>query len=198
MTPSVKKTVPQNAYELAVALTVMEGDRFKAILPGECVAYIRRRPENEFVESTDVQNSVDVALTTNKRITAWVKKSVLYCEDLEERIARLKFMCNTAAVSKRMVKPVHCTHKRSGMPSFAQLLLDVGHLECPTVSGAGSPVSHSERSQQRRAAHSEGHRRRVGLARASQGVSLIARPKPTVCSLSRYVSSLQACRASVH
>ena len=145
--PAQKKTVPNSAYELAIALTMLEGGRFAAILPGECVAYLRKRPETYSVPPTS-PNSLELALDTNKRISNWVKKSILYCEDLEERIARMRFMCNTAAVS--LPCPDHSKQRLTlgiGMPDFAQLFVHVGHLECFAIARPHAVVTHAERAE---------------------------------------------------
>jgi son of sevenless-like protein len=90
--------VPSNAYQLAVALTTLEGNKFSAIFPGECVAYLRNRWDMETAGPYDNPAALEAALATNKRISNWVKKSVLVCDHVEDRIDRLKFMCNTANV----------------------------------------------------------------------------------------------------
>lgn len=94
------RVVPTNAYQLAVALTTLEGNKFGAIFPGECVAYLRNRWDVEHNSPYDDPAALETALSTNKAISNWVKKSVLACDHLEDRIERLKFMCNTANVRR--------------------------------------------------------------------------------------------------
>jgi hypothetical protein len=97
-TPRGEKSVPQTPFQLAVALTILEGQQFLSILPGQCVAYIRRKSDLDAVPFADF-SALDTAHETNRNITRWVKKSILQCNQIDDRVKRIKFMCQTATVS---------------------------------------------------------------------------------------------------
>ncbi|KAI0003230.1 hypothetical protein BJV74DRAFT_881692 [Russula compacta] len=62
--------------ELAVALTVVEGDRFKCITYWDYVNFIRRRP---------IPRRIEVFRTVHKLVKVWVQDTVLRPDDLGER-----------------------------------------------------------------------------------------------------------------
>lgn len=75
--------------DLAIALALLEGDRYKAILPADYIAHLRRDPW---------PNNIDAASITNNKIVLWVKKSILHYDRIESRAQVLKFFINTAQV----------------------------------------------------------------------------------------------------
>jgi hypothetical protein len=53
LSPRGANKVPaEDPKHLAIALTILEGDRYKRILPGECVAYLRRQFDQTELDST--------------------------------------------------------------------------------------------------------------------------------------------------
>lgn len=84
--------VPSEA-ELAAALTILEGNCYKRILPGDCVEYLVR------ADHSLIDNPYNIALATNKTITLWVKKSILDGRNWERRAAYYRFFFQTAKVS---------------------------------------------------------------------------------------------------
>lgn len=74
--------------DLAIGLTLMEGDLYNAILPTDYLVHLRRRPAT----------NVDTASAMNNKIILWVKKSILHYDKLENRADVLRFFINTAQV----------------------------------------------------------------------------------------------------
>jgi son of sevenless-like protein len=75
---------------LALALTLLEGDKYKAILPCDYLANQCRR--SGF-------NGVDDAASTNNRIIEWIKQSLLHWDALQQRAGVVKFYLSTAQVN---------------------------------------------------------------------------------------------------
>jgi son of sevenless len=116
------KVPAEDPKHLAIALTILEGDRYKRILPGECVAYLRRQFDQTELDSTqrpafkakhwvrpdlssirrrrliNFQNNVDELRRTNNKIIFWVKDSVLRPNDVDTRIDRLRYFLLAAEV----------------------------------------------------------------------------------------------------
>ena len=76
---------------LAIALTLLEGDKYKAIVPSDYIAHLRKHPGS---------NAVKVACSVNNTIVLWVKQSVLHYDTAQSRAQRLEFFLNTAQVSR--------------------------------------------------------------------------------------------------
>lgn len=77
---------------LAVALTLMEGDRYRAILPADYILYLRR----------DTGNRVEAAKKVNKAIQFWVQHTVIRTPRLDERTRTLVFFVNTGQECLKM------------------------------------------------------------------------------------------------
>ena len=75
---------------LALALTLLEGDKYKAILPCDYLANQCGRPGF---------NRVDDAASTNNQIIQWIKQSLLHWDALQQRAGVLKFYISTAQVN---------------------------------------------------------------------------------------------------
>ncbi|KAL0947206.1 hypothetical protein HGRIS_013323 [Hohenbuehelia grisea] len=82
--PRTSDLVPR---DVAIAMTLLEGDKFVQILPAGYIGYLRK--------STDAY-CVDTALAINAQITYWVKRSILRCDAIKDRCEALKFFVNTA------------------------------------------------------------------------------------------------------
>lgn len=74
---------------LAIALTLLEGDKYKAIKPCDYLANQCGRPGFD---------SVAEAASTNARIIQWTKQSLLHYDGFQQRAAVLKFFISTAQV----------------------------------------------------------------------------------------------------
>jgi son of sevenless-like protein len=74
---------------LAIALTLLEGDKYKAIVPSDYTALLGKHPGS---------NGVKVACSVNNKIVLWVKQSVLHCDTAQSRAQCLEFFLNTAQV----------------------------------------------------------------------------------------------------
>lgn len=74
---------------LAIALTLLEGDRYRQIMPCDYLANQCGRPG---------YNNVDAACSVNNKIILWIKQSLLHYDALQSRAAVLKFFINTANV----------------------------------------------------------------------------------------------------
>ncbi|KAG6833188.1 hypothetical protein H0H87_010250 [Tephrocybe sp. NHM501043] len=79
--------------DLAIALSLLEGDKYKAILPTDYFAHLSRQPR---------PNNVEAAYLTNNKIVLWVKQSVLHYNTIEERARVLKFFVNTAVACRNL------------------------------------------------------------------------------------------------
>jgi son of sevenless-like protein len=84
-------------YHLAIALTLMEGDKYLVLGPPDCLAFLRKHPGHNRIE--------DVCNTQNK-IILWVKCSILHYEETEKRSEVLKFFINAALVGEN-IAPCH-------------------------------------------------------------------------------------------
>lgn len=78
--------------DLAIAFTLLEGDKYKVILPTDYIAHL---------ETQDRPNNVAGACLTNNRIVLWVKQSVLHYDAIDSRVQVLKFFVNTALVCQK-------------------------------------------------------------------------------------------------
>jgi len=76
--------------QLAMALTVLEGERYRTLFPAD---YIRH-----LVQSSSL-NNVTAAANTHNQILLWVKMSVLMPTQYKVRAEVFKFFINTALVS---------------------------------------------------------------------------------------------------
>lgn len=74
---------------LAIALTVLEGGKYKAITATDCISHLL---------GGDGVNNVAEARATNNKIVNWVKKSIIRSDRMENRGDTLRFFVNTAAV----------------------------------------------------------------------------------------------------
>lgn len=75
---------------LAIALTLLEGDKYKAIMPCDYIANQCGRPGFDKVAE---------AVSTNNQIIQWTKQSLLHYDGFQQRAGVLKFYINTAQVS---------------------------------------------------------------------------------------------------
>lgn len=87
--------------DLAIALTLLEGDKYKVLVPSDYIAHLRRHPG---------YNNVQGAYTVNNKIVFWVKDSILHYDRVDQRADVLKFFIHTAQVS--------CTHTHTVNSSF--------------------------------------------------------------------------------
>jgi hypothetical protein len=86
----IPKTSEILPHDLAIALTLLEGDKYKSILPIDYIAHLRQHPG---------PNNVESACAVNNKIGYWVKKSILHYNQPEKRGKVLKFFVNTAQVN---------------------------------------------------------------------------------------------------
>ncbi|KAJ7470512.1 ras guanine nucleotide exchange factor domain-containing protein [Mycena latifolia] len=90
LVPSSTK-IPRTAdilpRDLAIALALLEGDKYSSILPADYIRHLRK---------LEGPNRVDAASVENNRIILWVKKSVLTPSRVETRAEVLKFFVNAA------------------------------------------------------------------------------------------------------
>jgi son of sevenless len=75
--------------DLAVALTVLEGERYNCLLSADYIDHLLRPSTSEHIIA---------ACTTNNKIIFWVKRSMLLPEKFEHRAEVFKFFLNTAVV----------------------------------------------------------------------------------------------------
>ncbi|KAK0483397.1 kinase-like domain-containing protein [Armillaria novae-zelandiae] len=77
---------------LAIALTLMEGDKYRAILPADYIIYLTRETENR----------VEAAKKVNKEIQFWVQYTIIRSDRLAERTRSLVFFVNTGQECLKM------------------------------------------------------------------------------------------------
>jgi hypothetical protein len=78
-------------YDLAIALTLMEGDRYRVLGPPDYLAFLMKHPGHHLVEDV---------YSTNNKIILWVKCSILHYEKADKRAEVFKFFINAAEVSE--------------------------------------------------------------------------------------------------
>ncbi|KAJ6547312.1 ras guanine nucleotide exchange factor domain-containing protein [Mycena capillaripes] len=79
--------------DLAIALTMLEGDNYWSILPDDYLSHLRKM---------EGPNNVDAASNENNKVVLWVKKSVLTPSRVETRAEVLKFFVNTAHECRKL------------------------------------------------------------------------------------------------
>ncbi|KAG6861734.1 hypothetical protein C0995_012738 [Termitomyces sp. Mi166 len=87
----MSRTSEMTPNDLAIALTLLEGDRYSAILPADYIAHLSRRTRS---------HSVEAAYLTNNKIVLWVKQSVLHYDTIDSRAQVFKFFVNTAVACR--------------------------------------------------------------------------------------------------
>ncbi|RXW17394.1 hypothetical protein EST38_g8463, partial [Candolleomyces aberdarensis] len=85
-----KDITPQS---LALALTLLEGDKFRQISPSDYLVHLCGRPEH---------TNVEAASSVNEKVVLWVKQSLLHYEALNPRVALMRFFINTAKECRKM------------------------------------------------------------------------------------------------
>lgn len=122
--------------DLAIALTLLEGDKYKAIVPCDYIAHLRRH--SGF-------NSVEVACSVNNKIVLWVKQSVLHYDTAELRTQVLKFFLNTAQVSRFIggwQTPLADRIYFSGMSETQKLRVAHCYWDCTSFVTYRTPEAH--------------------------------------------------------
>jgi hypothetical protein len=76
-------------YDIAIALSIVEGDIYNHILPADYIAHLLR------LSTPNIEAAYDI----NNKIGFWVKKSILRPDRIESRGEALKFFVNVADVS---------------------------------------------------------------------------------------------------
>lgn len=84
---------PQTPKDLAVALTILEGEKYESIMPCDYLAYLRGENINGY------HNPVEIACIVNNHIIQWVKQSILHYDEVLPRADVIKFYIHTAMVS---------------------------------------------------------------------------------------------------
>ncbi|KAJ2924053.1 hypothetical protein H1R20_g13049, partial [Candolleomyces eurysporus] len=79
-------------HGLAIAFTLLEGDRYRQIMPCDYLAKFDRPG----------YNNVDAACSANKKITLWIKRSLLHYDSLQSRAAVSKFFIQTANECRKL------------------------------------------------------------------------------------------------
>ncbi|KDR72786.1 hypothetical protein GALMADRAFT_212816 [Galerina marginata CBS 339.88] len=79
--------------DLAIALSLLEGDKYKPLVPSDYIGHLRRHPG---------YNNIEGAYTTNIKIILWVKVSILHHDSAENRAAVLKFFIHTAMECRKL------------------------------------------------------------------------------------------------
>lgn len=85
----IPRTAEMLPRDLAIAMTLLEGDKYKNILPTDYIAHLNKQAR---------PNNVEAAYLVNNKIVLWVKQSVLHYDTIDSRAQVLKFFVNTALV----------------------------------------------------------------------------------------------------
>ncbi|KAL1755385.1 ras guanine nucleotide exchange factor domain-containing protein [Schizophyllum commune] len=108
--PSVKplRASEVTPTELATALTLLEGERYRGIKPADYIRYLKHRPastassSNPSLGDAKKLRGVQAMSALNNDIIHWVKFSVLDPEDVEARASAMLFLINTAEECRRL------------------------------------------------------------------------------------------------
>lgn len=95
LSDSVPKAKDISPKDLAIALTIIEGDRWGSIRPADYIHYFTKNPGH---------NPIEMAWVTNNTIVSWVKKSILRSENVEIRGETFKFFVHVAEVTAFLTK----------------------------------------------------------------------------------------------
>jgi son of sevenless-like protein len=87
MTTKILRTSDILPRDLAIALTLLEGDSYWSILPADYLRHLRK---------AEAHSDVDIASSQNNKLILWVKKSILTPSRVETRAEVLKFFVNAA------------------------------------------------------------------------------------------------------
>ncbi|TFK26396.1 ras GEF [Coprinopsis marcescibilis] len=85
-----------NPRDLAIGLTLLEGDKYRKIMPCDYLAYQLRQPISGY------QNHIDIACTVNNKLIHWIKHSVLVSDDVKFRMGVIKFYIHTALECRKL------------------------------------------------------------------------------------------------
>jgi son of sevenless-like protein len=77
--------------DLAIALSLLEGDHYKALQPSD---YLQRLSKGQ-------SDRVKIYGDTNEQIKLWIIKSILYYDTVSNRSQLVKFYIKTALVSPK-------------------------------------------------------------------------------------------------
>jgi hypothetical protein len=88
----VREVQPTKPRDLAIALLILDRDKYTGILPADYISYIKFQQPSE-------ENGVSDVFKTNRKVTYWIKRVVLSCDQLEKRIELLNFFVDTAKVT---------------------------------------------------------------------------------------------------
>ena len=112
---------------LALALTLLEGDKFRLISPSDYLAHLCGRSE---------RTNVDAAMSVNGKIKLWVQQNIVHFDALDPRVSVMTFYINTAKVWLFFSLPVEFALLISvllgtGTSQFTQLSKPHGHCTGP-------------------------------------------------------------------
>lgn len=129
--PSGRMLTPDNItpHGLAVAMSLLEGDKFKLITPSDYLAHLCNHSGS---------TNVDAAHAVNEKIVIWVKQSLVHYEALNPRVSVFKFFINTASVRSvyliRHKSPHNSNFLSVGMPQIAELSKSPCDREVPQLA----------------------------------------------------------------
>jgi son of sevenless-like protein len=124
---------------LAIALTLLEGDKYKAIVPFDYIAHLGEHPGS---------NGVKVACSVNNKIVLWVKQSVLHYDTAQSRAQRLEFFLNTAQVS-RLIWELYIEPADQIPQQECRKLRNYGSLMAIGNALHSAPIAHLKLTNQR-------------------------------------------------
>jgi hypothetical protein len=116
-----------SSSQIAIALTIMEAEKYRCILAGECVAHLCQAHPG----ISNVQDALDL----NIRITNWVIWSILQPEHYKVRADVMRAFVKTAEVSRL---PLLCdgttlSFSWIGMSEYPKFLVLVRHRQGPKI-----------------------------------------------------------------
>jgi hypothetical protein len=122
--PDEDELAQTSSSQIAIALTILEAEKYRCILAGECVAHLCQAPIG------NVQDALDL----NTRITNWVIWSILQPEHYKVRADVMRAFVKTAEVSQLLLLcqadlELSCI----GMSEYPKFLVLVRHCQGPKI-----------------------------------------------------------------
>jgi hypothetical protein len=111
---SVVKPSQISPQDLALALTMVERDRYQKINSSDCIGWITKVDESNswitkvdesksWITKVDESNEVSTFITQSNRLSYWVQKSILKPHEQSQRSENLKYFLCVAEVCPRIL-----------------------------------------------------------------------------------------------
>jgi len=88
--PKVPRTAEMTPTDLAIGFTILEGDRFRDILPIDYALHLNKRSSN-----------ITGLCEVNNKIIAWIQGRILFAQNIKARVAFTEFFIKVAMECRR-------------------------------------------------------------------------------------------------